>query len=152
MQNEKIIIDNDDLALAVKAVKKAGLILKENFGKHYRILRKSHYELVSEIDLKAQRIILETLTENESPYGIITEEKRVNHIEKKMNWIIDPLDGTHNYIAGLPFSGISIGLADGQDFIVGVIYFPMEDQLYYAARGRGAYLNGQSISVSDNRK
>ncbi len=79
----------------------------------------------------------------EQPF--VTEEGNPSDIESGKNWIIDPLDGTHNYIAGRPFSGISIGLVEGNDFLLGVIYFPMEHQLYHAVKGKGAYRNGKSI-------
>lgn len=141
---------NDDLAVAIEAAKKAGEILKENFGKKYRIIRKSYHEMVTEIDMKAQKIILKILSEHDSSCGIITEEKAPFDVDKRKNWIVDPLDGTHNYIAGLPFSGISIGLADGHDFLLGVIYFPLEEELYYSVKGEGAYLNGKAISASQN--
>lgn len=72
--------------------------------------------------------------------GMVLLLKKTSQIDKDgKNWIIDPLDGTHNYIAGLPFSGISIGLVDNHVFQVGVIYFPMEDRLYYAVKGEGAF-------------
>jgi myo-inositol-1(or 4)-monophosphatase len=143
-----MIQDNNDLAIAIKAAKRAGHVLQENFGKKHRAVRKSPKELVSEIDLKAQNAIIEVLKEGNTRYGLITEERTNADIEKKRNWIIDPLDGTHNYVAGLPFSGISIGLAEKDDFLLGVIYFPMEDQLYYAVKGKGAFLNDRPISVS----
>jgi myo-inositol-1(or 4)-monophosphatase len=138
----------DDLAIAVKAAKKAGHVLKANFGKKHHAIRKAPKEMVSEIDLIAQKVILETLNAGDPRYGLITEEKIDTGIEKKRNWIVDPLDGTHNYMAGLPFSGISIGLAEHDDFLLGVIYFPMENMLYHAVKGEGAFLNGQPIFVS----
>jgi myo-inositol-1(or 4)-monophosphatase len=122
--------------------------LKENFGQEYRVIRKSPKEMVSVVDMQAQRAIMELLETEFPGYGMITEEKS-NDVDKDgKNWIIDPLDGTHNYIAGLPFSGVSIGLAEGNDFQLGVILFPMEDRLYYGVKGEGAYLNHQRIEVS----
>lgn len=142
---------DSELKIAVEAARKAGAILKANFQKKYRVIRKSPKELVSEIDLKAQRAIVDTLREHDRRYGIITEEKVMQESQPDRNWIIDPLDGTHNYIAGLPFSGVSIGLANGSDFLLGVIYFPAEDQLFHGIKGRGAYLNGRPVRVSKNR-
>jgi myo-inositol-1(or 4)-monophosphatase len=143
-----MIDNNDELKLAIKAAQKAGHILKQNYNKNYWIDRKSPNELVSEIDLGAQDSILETLEEFDSSYHFVTEEGVASDIESGRNWVIDPLDGTHNYVAGLPFSGISIGLVEDNDFLLGVIYCPMEDQLYYAVKGKGAYQNGKSITVS----
>lgn len=145
-----MIKNNKELDTAVEAVKKAGEALRKNFGQQYRIIRKSPKELVSVVDMEAQEAIMAILQEHFPGYGIITEEKNLEIDSAAKNWIIDPLDGTHNYIAGLPFSGISIGLAEGNDFRLGVILFPMEDRLYYAVKGQGSYLNHQPIEVSPN--
>lgn len=144
------IKNNKELLTAVEAIQKAGEILKDNFGQKYRVIRKSPREMVSAVDMKSQKAILEVLQEAYPAYGIITEEKTPDVDPGGKNWIIDPLDGTHNYIAGLPFSGVSIGLAQGNDFLLGVIVFPMEDRLYYAVKGQGAFLNHRPISVSAN--
>jgi myo-inositol-1(or 4)-monophosphatase len=148
--NDKMTGNNKELEIAVGAARKAGEILKENFGEKYRVIRKSPKEMVSVVDLQAQKAIIEVLEAQFPGYGIVTEEKRSVVDNRVKNWIIDPLDGTHNYIAGLPFSGVSIGLAEGGEFLVGVIFFPMEDRLYYAVKGQGAYLNHEPISASRN--
>lgn len=143
-----MIKGNRKLDIAIEAAWKAGEILKKNFGRQYRVIRKSPKEMVSVVDMQAQKTIMDGLEALFPGYGIITEEKS-NDVDKDgKNWIIDPLDGTHNYIAGLPFSGVSIGLAEGNDFQMGVILFPMEDRLYYAVNGQGAYLNHRRIEVS----
>lgn len=144
--------DNQELEAAIEAAKKAGEVLKKNFGQKYRIIRKSPKEMVSIVDIQAQEAILNILEPNFPDYGIITEERRSNSGTEGKNWIIDPMDGTHNYIAGLPFSGVSIGLAKDDDFQLGVIFFPMEDRLYYAAKGKGAFLNDVRITASHNRE
>jgi len=145
-----MVKENRELEIAIEAAQKGGAILKENFGRKYRVIRKSPKEMVSMVDMQSQKTILEVLESHFPGYGIITEEKRENPQGHGKTWIIDPMDGTHNYIAGLPFSGISIGLADGDEFLLGVIFFPMEDRLYYAVKGQGANLNKQPVSVSDN--
>lgn len=146
----KSMIDNQDLRIAIDAAKRAGKILGNNFNKKYRIIRKSVREMVSEIDMQSQQEILRVLNDYNPSYEIITEEKSLSIQNNGKVWIIDPLDGTHNYIAGLPFSGISIGLACDNVFTLGVIYFPMEDELYYAIKGEGAFCNGEQIFVSKN--
>ena len=145
-----MIKDNNELKIAIEAARKAGEILKKNFGQKYRVIRKSSKEMVSVVDMQAQKTIIEVMGAHFPGYGIITEEKTSDVDKEGKNWIIDPLDGTHNYIAGLPFSGISIGLAAGNHFELGVILFPMEDRLYYGVKGKGAYLNHQPIYVSPN--
>lgn len=147
-----MIENNEELNIAIEAAKKAGEILKKNFGQKYRVIRKSPKEMVSIVDMQAQKVILEILEPNFPGYSIITEERRSNPGREGKNWIIDPMDGTHNYIAGLPFSGVSIGLAKDDDFQLGVIFFPMEDRLYYAAKGKGAFLNNERIAASQNQE
>lgn len=147
-----MIENNKELNIAIEAAKKAGEILKKNFGQKYRVIRKSPKEMVSIVDMQAQEAILEVLEMNFPDYGIITEERRSSPGVEGKNWIIDPMDGTHNYIAGLPFSGVSIGLAKDDDFQLGVIFFPMEDRLYYAAKGKGAFLNDERIAASQNQE
>lgn len=145
-----MITSNEQLSSAIDAAREAGEILQKNFGKKYRVIRKSPKEMVSAVDMLAQKAILDILEPRFPNYGIITEEKTPDVDKKEKNWIIDPLDGTHNYISGLPFSGVSIALAHGNDFELGVILFPMENRLYYAFKGRGAYFNHEKMSVSKN--
>jgi myo-inositol-1(or 4)-monophosphatase len=141
---------NRELSYAIEAIRKAGEVLKVNFRKKYRVIRKSPREMVSIVDMQSQKAILEVLEPQYPGYGIITEERSNTIDPAGWNWIIDPLDGTHNYISGLPFSGISIGLAHGDRFELGVIFFPMEDRLYYAVKGEGAFLNDQPIEVDSS--
>lgn len=145
-----MIENNKELNAAIEAIQKAGDVLRRNFGQKYRIIRKSPREMVSEVDMQSQKAILDILSIHFPEYGIITEEKTSEIDLNGDNWIIDPLDGTHNYIAGLPFSGISIGLTKGNEFRLGVIFFPMEDRLYYGVIGQGAFLNHQRIEVASN--
>ncbi|MCP5050251.1 MAG: inositol monophosphatase [bacterium] len=140
----------NELQQAIEAAKRGGDVLKENFCQKYRIIRKSPKEMVSIVDMKSQEAILEVLEDQFPGYGIITEEKSNTVDPGRKNWIIDPLDGTHNFISGLPFSGVSIGLVEGDEFQLGVIFFPMEERLYYAVRGEGAYLNDEKIKVTPN--
>ena len=79
-----------------------------------------------------------------------TEEKKIPDSVHKLTWVIDPLDGTHNYIAGLPFSSVSVGLVDEKGFYLGAIYFPAEEKLFHAVKGQGAFCNGEPIQVSNN--
>ena len=147
-----MIENNKELNIAIEAAKKAGEILKKNFGQKYRVIRKSPKEMVSIVDMQAQKAILEVLEPNFPGYGIIMEERLSNPGGDGKNWIIDPMDGTHNYIAGLPFSGVSIGLAKDKDFQLGVIFFPMDNRLYYAEKGKGAFLNNERIAASQNQE
>lgn len=139
-----------DLDIAVQAVQKAGEVLRRHFGQKRHVIRKSPKEMVSEVDMQAQKEILQILEGYNPSYGILTEERRFQEPPSGKMWIIDPIDGTHNYIAGLPFSGVSIGLAEDNDFQLGAVYFPQEDELFCAVKGEGAFCNGEAIRVSEN--
>ena len=139
-----------ELAVAISAAKEAGGLLREYFQKPYRVIRKSHHEMVAEVDILSQNLIVDNLLKTFPEYSVISEEKSMEKNTRSLTWIIDPLDGTHNYIAGLPYSGISIALADKNNFYLGIIYFPMENNLYYAIKGSGAFNNNNKISVTLN--
>ncbi|MCM8799575.1 MAG: inositol monophosphatase [Candidatus Omnitrophica bacterium] len=134
--------------IAIKAARKAGKFLWDNFGKVAQIEEKKPHQLVTNIDLGAEKIIKEALIENFPQENIISEE---NPIRKKseFSWIIDPLDGTHNFIHNIDIFGVSIALAFRENVILGVIYIPKDDELYFALKGKGAYKNGKRIYVSE---
>jgi len=106
------------------------------------------------VDIESQRIIEEILKKSFPQFKIFTEEKIANddYPLGELFWIVDPLDGTHNYIAGLPFYGISIALADSNSFHLGVIYLPFFDTLFWAVKQQGAYCNDAKIEVSKNKE
>lgn len=141
---------NAELKVALKAARRGGDILRENFGRNYRTIRKSSHELVTEVDILSQTAVLDVLGQSPFDFGVYTEEQREPVQKKGKNWIIDPLDGTHNYIAGLPFSSVSIALAEEGELLLGVIYFPGDDHLFHAVKGGGAFLNDRSVHVSGN--
>ena len=136
--------------IAVKAARKAGMLLSRRFGNINKIRAKADRDLVTDIDLAAERIIKHQIIKNFPCDSIISEE---NPVEQKADfiWIIDPLDGTHNYIHNIDIFGVSIALAYKDEVVAGVIYMPQEDELYLAERKRGAYLNGRRISVSKRK-
>ena len=139
-----------ELAVAISAAKEAGVLLRDYFQKPYRVIRKSYHEMVAEVDILSQNLIIEKLLKSFPEYAIISEEKSMEKNTKDLTWIIDPLDGTHNYIVGLPFFGISIALADRGNYYLGIIYFPMLDKLYHAIKGKGAFCNDDKIFTSTN--
>lgn len=146
-----IFKNQEELLSAIRAVLASGKILKKNFSENYQVIRKSPKEMVSAIDMESQENLMNLLKKDFPAYGVITEEKQMGELTSENNWIIDPIDGTHNYIAGLPFSGISVALIKKDVFYLGVIYFPQEDELFYALLGQGAYANGRPIRVSENK-
>lgn len=129
------------------AAKRAGKILKENFGKVKKVSSKGNQQLVSNVDLEAEKTIIDTISKSFLDHSIMSEENsRLK--ESEFRWIIDPLDGTHNFIKGIPIFGTSIALEYRKEVILGILYFPLSKRLYWAVKGKGTYLNDKKIHVS----
>jgi myo-inositol-1(or 4)-monophosphatase len=107
-------------------------------------------DLVSYVDKTAEEMIVAGLEKILPEAGFITEEKTKTKLAERFNWIIDPLDGTTNFIHGLPVFSVSIALKEYDELVVGVVYEVNQDECFYASKGSPAYLNGQEIKVSNN--
>src|SRR3984885_484815 len=105
-------------------------------------------DLVSYVDKTAEQMIVAQLEKLLPEAGFVTEEKTINRIGERYNWIIDPLDGTTNFIHGLPVFSVSIALQDKEELVLGVVYEINQDECFYAWKGSPAYLNGSEIRVS----
>jgi len=139
------------LDTAIVAAKKAGKVLmkyynKKNVSNH----RKKDNSFVTEADVAAEKIILDTILKKFPSHAFHSEEKGVSKNHSEYCWYIDPLDGTHNFMHKIPLFSTSIALAKNGKFIVGVVYLPYLDELFYAKKGKGAFMNGKKIHVSDN--
>src|SRR3989304_2481447 len=134
---------------AIDTAKKAGLLLKKNIDKVHRIEFKGVIDIVTEMDKKAEDLIIETLKSSFPEHGILTEESLEQKSSSEYRWIIDPLDGTTNYSHGFPVFCVSIALEKNGEIILGVVYNPMLNELFTAEKGKGAYLNNKKIKVSD---
>jgi len=134
--------------LAVKAAKEAGKILKHYFGRTIQIRTKGERSLVTDIDLRAEEKIVNLIKRDYPEDNILSEETKYQTFDSDFRWIIDPLDGTHNYIRKMENFGTSIALVRKNEVILGVIYLPMSNELYFAEKSRGAFLNQRKIKVS----
>ena len=134
-----------------KIVVEVGAIIETEKKREYKIIRKSRKELVTEIDLIVQSYVTKSLGAI-SDCDIFYEENKSqsSKILSKECLIIDPIDATHNLVAGLPFYNISIGYVKNNAIIFGLIYFPDSKDIYHAYKGKGAYKNLDQISVSKN--
>ncbi|HJW02788.1 MAG TPA: inositol monophosphatase family protein [Azospira sp.] len=139
------------LNIAVKAARRAGQIINRasNDLEKLQIVTKQQSDYVTEVDRAAEAAIIETLREAYPNYGILAEESGLSGTtDAEFQWIIDPLDGTTNFIHGLPQYAISIALAQNGQVTQGVIYDPNRNELFTASKGRGAFLNDRRIRVS----
>ena len=129
----------NDLDVAIKAAIRASEIIAENYGNFKQLDFKSDIDVVTEVDFKCEEAITKILREETPDYGIIAEEGTSFPGEKV--WIVDPLDGTINFSHSFPLFGPSIGLCKGNEVLVGVIADPIREELFYATKGNGAFLN-----------
>ncbi|GAB4130661.1 MAG: inositol monophosphatase family protein [Rhodothalassiaceae bacterium] len=133
------------------AAEKAARVLRRDFGEveHLQTSKKGPADFVSEADRRSERILYEELSRVRPGYGFLMEERGVvEGRERNMRWIVDPLDGTTNFLHGLPHFAISIAAEEEGELIAGVVYDPLRDEMFWAERGGGAFLNDQRLRVS----
>jgi myo-inositol-1(or 4)-monophosphatase len=138
----------------VNAAQKAGRGLRRAFSEieKLQVSKKGPADYVSEADHRAEKTIFEELKHARPKYGFIMEESGIVEGEDNSNrWIVDPLDGTLNFLHGLPHFCVSIGLERDREVFAGVIYNPINDELFWAEKGLGAFLNDNRIRVSTRR-
>jgi myo-inositol-1(or 4)-monophosphatase len=137
------------LNTAVKAARKAGDIAARYANRigDLEVRTKARNEFVTEVDHAAERAIIETIRERYPHHGFLAEESG-HHAGNEFVWIIDPLDGTTNFIHGLPVFSVSVALRVRDQIEVGVVYDPSRQELFTAMRGRGAQLDGRRVRVS----
>jgi myo-inositol-1(or 4)-monophosphatase len=140
------------LNVAIKAARAAGAIINRAALdiERVQVTAKSHNDFVTEIDQAAERAIIETLLEAYPGHGILAEESGREHGARDSDyvWIIDPLDGTTNFIHGFPVYAVSIALAWRGQVQQAVVFDPSRNDLFFASKGRGAFLNDRRIRVS----
>ncbi len=139
------------LNIAIRAARRAGVIISRAQNRLYdlRVTQKWLHDYVTQVDVEAENAILEILNQAYPSHAILAEESGESG-ESEYTWVVDPLDGTLNFIHGYPQYAISIALRVKGRLDQAVIYDPLKDELFTASRGEGAQLNGQKIRVSTN--
>ena len=140
-----------NLNIMIKASEKASKILIRDFGEieKLQVSKKGPTDFVTNSDLKTEKIIIEELKKAKPHYSIISEENGIEDNKDKNNtWIIDPIDGTVNFLHGIPHFAISIALKSKEEIISGIIFDPIKNEMFYAEKNNGAYFNNQRIRVS----
>jgi myo-inositol-1(or 4)-monophosphatase len=143
---------NEILKVATEAAVEAGDFLLANFGNISNIEKKSDRNFATNLDKEAEAMIIAKVRSSFSGHGIIGEESGKVNADSDYLWIIDPLDGTHNFMRNIDIFGVSIGIVHKEVFVGGVIYMPKDKELYTAQKGGGAYKNGKPIRVSENSR
>jgi myo-inositol-1(or 4)-monophosphatase len=140
------------LRIAQEAAVEAGTFLKESVGNVKTVETKKGEvrNLVSDIDKGSEERIIRRIRDRYPHHAILAEESGGSTSEAEYRWIIDPLDGTTNFLHGLPIFSVTIGVEHRGEIVAGVIYNPNMEELFVAEKGSGAFLNGKRISVSGN--
>ena len=144
-----------NLNIMIKASEKASKILIRDFGEieKLQVSKKGPSDFVTNSDIKTEKIIIEELKKARPNYSIISEENGIeNNKDKNNTWIIDPIDGTINFLHGIPHFAISIALKSNNEIISGLIFDPIKNEMFYAEKDNGAFLNNQRIRVSKKKQ
>lgn len=143
------------MTIMTTAARKAGRKLSRDFGEieHLQVARKGPADFVSAADRKSEEIIFENLTESRPGYGFLMEERgEVIGTDKTHRWIVDPLDGTLNFLHGQPHFAISIALEREGEIVAGLVYNPATDDMFHAEKGRGAWVNDRRLRVAGRKE
>ncbi|HPE32698.1 MAG TPA: inositol monophosphatase family protein [Parvularculaceae bacterium] len=142
------------MTIMINAARKAAKGLRRDFGETeaLQISKKGAADFVSKADLRAEQAIFEELSKGRPKYGFVMEERgEIEGVDNSNRWVVDPLDGTTNFLHGLPHFAISIALERDRVPYAGVVYNPATDELFWAEKGEGAFVNDRRLRVS-NRK
>ena len=141
-----------NLNVMIKASEKASKILIRDFGEieKLQVSKKGPADFVTNSDFKVEKIIMEELEKARPTYSFISEEKGIkNNKDNNNTWIIDPIDGTVNFLHGVPHFAISIALKSNNEIISGLIFDPIKNEIFFAEKNNGAFFNNQRIRVSN---
>ena len=148
-------LNSPQINLITKACMKASRSLIRDFGEieNLQVSAKGPGDFVTSADKRTEKILIEELQKAHPEYGIITEEAGIiNKSNTKNRWIIDPIDGTFNFMNGVPQFAISVGYEEENEIVCGVIFNPITNEMFCAEKGNGAYLNNSRIRVSNKNK
>jgi len=149
-------LSSANINVMIKACRKAAKVLIRDFGEieKLQVSVKGPGDFVTASDKKVEKILVEELQKARPSYSILSEElgQINNNNNEEFRWIIDPIDGTANFLHGIPHFAISIGLEQNKEIISGIIYDPIKDEMFAAEKGNGSYLNNSRIRVSVRSK
>ena len=137
------------LDIAINAARKAGGVHKKYFNRDKKVRTKtSSYNLITIADTEAEKAAVSLIRRSCPGHNFLCEENDYPRLDSPYTWVIDPLDGTGNYASGLPIFSASVGLARNNELVAGAVYDVSRDELFYAQKGKGAFLNGKRIRVN----
>ncbi|MDC2998179.1 inositol monophosphatase [Candidatus Pelagibacter sp.] len=142
---------SSNLNIMIKAAEKASKSVIRDFGEveKLQVSKKGPYDFVTKTDKYVEKILIEELSKSKKNYSFLSEEiGKIENKDKDNIWIIDPIDGTTNFLHGIPHFAICIALENQTEIISGLIYDPIKNEMFYAEKNKGAYLNNQRLRVS----
>ena len=147
-------LSSPNINVMVMAARKAAKVLIRDYGEieKLQVSIKGPGDFVTAADKKVEKIIIEELKKARPEYSILSEEVGYIKNDENFKWVIDPIDGTANFLHGIPHFAISIGLEANKEIVCGIIYDPIKDEMFLAEKGNGSYLNNQRIRVSSRSK
>ena len=140
-----------NLNLMIKACEKASKVIIRDFGEleNLQVSKKGPKDFVTKTDKRVEKILIEELDKTKKDYSFITEETgKIINKRKNIFWIIDPIDGTSNFLHGVPHFAISIALQEDDEIIIGLIVDPIKNEIFYAEKNNGSFINNNRIRVS----
>lgn len=143
---------SSNLNLMIKASEKASKVIIRDFGEleNLQVSKKGPRDFVTKTDKRVENILIEELTKSKRNYSFITEETgKIINENKDFSWVIDPIDGTINFLHGVPHFAISIALQKNGEIISGLIFDPIKDEIFYAEKNNGSFFNNNRIRVSN---
>ena len=143
---------SSNLNIMIKAAEKASKSVIRDFGEveKLQVSKKGPRDFVTKTDKNVEKILIEELSKTKKNYSFLSEEVgAIENKDKDNIWIIDPIDGTTNFLHGIPHFAICIALESKKEIISGLIYDPIKDEMFYAEKNKGAYLNNQRLRVSN---
>ena len=141
-----------NLNIMIKAAEKASKSVIRDFGEveKLQVSKKGPFDFVTKTDKHVEKILIEELSKTKKNYSFLSEEVgSIKNKDKDNIWIIDPIDGTTNFLHGIPHFAICVALQSKKEIISGLIYDPIKDEMFYAEKNKGAYLNNQRLRVSN---
>jgi myo-inositol-1(or 4)-monophosphatase len=143
---------SSNLNIMIKAAEKASKSVIRDFGEveKLQVSKKGPRDFVTKTDKNVEKILIEELSKTKKNYSFLSEEiGKIENKDKENIWIIDPIDGTTNFLHGIPHFAICIALESKKEIISGLIFDPIKDEMFYAEKNKGAYLNNQRLRVSN---
>ena len=142
---------SSNLNIMIKAAEKASKSIIRDFGEveKLQVSKKGPHDFVTRTDKHVEKILIEELSKSKKNYSFLTEESGIiKNKDKENTWIIDPIDGTTNFLHGIPHFAISIALKSKDELLSGLIFDPIKDEMFFAEKDKGAFLNNQRLRVS----